>query len=320
MTMTTRQALMGFAGGFASALLLLAVTSGGPLAFPLATLFPLPIAIAGLGWGSLSGLLAAASAAGFIALLTAWPMGLAFFLISGAPVAWYAHQIGLARPKDDADPAAGLEWFPIARVFVTIVALTTVTLAGSMWYGGILREETAGVFADLFVSMAEEGGPLTAEQKADVPGLAAAYLRILPVFAGISWVCIMVLNLWLAARIVKASGQLQRPWDSLPDVTVLPQLSVPVFLGAMLLAFSGGIAALIGGIATGALGMAFALIGLAVVHVRTRGNPARGLLLGLLYSLAILFVPVLALLVLVGLTDTVHSLRNKRATPPGPIV
>ena len=56
---TINALLIGIAGGAASALLYATVTTGGSLVMPLFLASPLPIAIVSLGWGSLSGVVAA---------------------------------------------------------------------------------------------------------------------------------------------------------------------------------------------------------------------------------------------------------------------
>ena len=70
---TINALLIGIAGGAASALLYATVTTGGSLVMPLFLASPLPIAIVSLGWGSLSGVVAALVAALGLAALTMAP-------------------------------------------------------------------------------------------------------------------------------------------------------------------------------------------------------------------------------------------------------
>lgn len=318
MTLTLNQALMGLAGGVASALLFAAMFAGGPLATPLFVLFALPVAIASLGWGSLSGALAALVAAALVALVAGWPVGVAHALLAGVPMAFHAHRLGLARPRDDADPAAGLEWYPLDRVFAGLVGLTAVSLIVAFLAAGLSTDESAVGIADALIEMSGSGGDMTEADRAAVLEVARLYLRLLPVFAGLFWVAVMTLDLWLAARVVRTSGRLQRPWPDLAREIRLPVVYAGAFAAAAVLAFSGGVVGLAAGAVAGAFGMGFVFQGLAVVHVLTRGNPARPLLLSATYVFLFVFSPTLVALVLLGVVDAVKDLRARKDKPAGP--
>ena len=132
-----------------------------------------------------------------------------------------------------------------------------------------------------------------------VPGIAATGLALLLAF-----------YLWAAARIVRASGRLLRPWPDIP-ATAMPRSVLGLLGGAMLLSLAPGYAGVLGTALIGSLCAAFALQGLAAFHDRSRGRPGRGALLFGLYL--ILFVTqgiALVALTLFGLADTALNRRR----------
>jgi TRAP-type C4-dicarboxylate transport system permease small subunit len=83
--------------------------------------------------------------------------------------------------------------------------------------------------------------------------------------------------------------------------------------GAM--SFVDGGLGLIGWTICGAFGMGFIIAGFAIAHHRTRGKPARGLLLWVAYLSTVLFTVPLAFFLFLGLFDTARTLT---ATGSGP--
>ena len=103
-------ALVGIGAGLAAALLFISPLGGTLLAFPLFVLSGLPIAIAGLAWGSLAAAIAAAAARPHHRRrdIRARPASI-YLALFGAPMAWAAGSPGLSR-TDEATGAA--EWYP----------------------------------------------------------------------------------------------------------------------------------------------------------------------------------------------------------------
>jgi hypothetical protein len=126
-----------------------------------------------------------------------------------------------------------------------------------------------------------------------------------------------VLNLWLAARIVKFSGRLQRPWPELPAIS-FPRATAAVLAIAIALTFAGGMAGLLATVTSAALVVAYGILGFAVLHALTRGTKGRPLVLGATYAAVVMFFwPVVALCML-GLADTAIDLRGRAANKRGP--
>ncbi|WP_181705650.1 DUF2232 domain-containing protein [Chthonobacter rhizosphaerae] len=306
MPITVSQALMGLAGGVVSALLFAAILGGGALGAPLLLLSPLPIVIVSLGWGSLSGVIAAVAAAAIVGGMTAPQLGFGFLLLSAGPAAWYGHLLGLARPREDG---GALEWYPLSRVLASMVAITAATLVIAGWLIGLDVDEMSASIVDTIRAMAPgETDPLPEREL--MIETTRVYVRIMPVTTAMLWLSVMGFNIWLAAKVVKVSGRLQRPWEDIANAVALPASFVPVFAAAALAAFSDSPLGLAAGSVTGAIGMGFALQGLAVVHVLTRPMAIRPMLLGLLYAFTFAFSLPLLVLALAGMIDAVKDFRQ----------
>jgi hypothetical protein len=126
-----------------------------------------------------------------------------------------------------------------------------------------------------------------------------------------------VFNLWLAARVVKISGRLKRPW---PDLTALalPASSSALLAAAIAGSFLPDLPGLLSGVFAASLLMAFAILGFAVLHAITRGMRARIVMLTGLYAAAmVLGWPVLAM-AFVGLAEAILNIRSRVARKRGP--
>jgi hypothetical protein len=125
---------------------------------------------------------------------------------------------------------------------------------------------------------------------------------------------ILCANLYVGARIVQLSQRLTRPWPILPESLVLPPvlaigLAMGVALGFVMTGWIG-CAAWIG---VGALGGAYVLEGLAAIHLHSRGWPMRAAMLAALYVLLFALPLISTVVALLGLADSLNSLRARRA-------
>jgi hypothetical protein len=126
-----------------------------------------------------------------------------------------------------------------------------------------------------------------------------------------------VFNLWLAARIVKFSGLLKRPWPSLPALT-FPKILISALTLAVIVSFFGGLIGIVAGVLSASLLMAYGVLGFAVMHALTQGLNARIFVLGGVYASVLVFGwPVLALCTL-GLIEAAFDLRSRIAQKRGP--
>ncbi len=302
--------LIGLAGGAAAALLFAAVPTGGAIGLPLFLFSSLPIAIASLGWGTLAGLVAAVSGAAALALLAAPAVGLLFALLAG-PMAIYAHLVGLARPVDAADQAAGLEWYPLQRVFLALTVGSVLTAVVTVLVIGFDVDAMASVMTDMLQQMASETGDAALPPREQLMDVARVYASLMPATFAILWLTISSFNLWLGTRVVKISGRLRRPWTPVYAGMRLPTWMVAVFVAALLLEFVATPLALLAGAVAGGTGIAFAMVGFAVVHQRLVGHPARSMILAALYGVTVIVTIPLIPIALIGMADAAFGVRGK---------
>jgi len=313
------QLLIGAGAGVVSAALFTSAAASASLAGFLLYLCPLPLCLAGLGWGRRSVALAGVAAT-IVMLVTLGPVAaLGYALVVAIPIAVLVHLILQSRPagQPDGDGKAAIEWYPAGRL-VAAAALIAGTLAGLMLLA-------LGPDATSYQAIIDEMVPRI--QKALDPDdtvftpdmvekLRAILPRALPFAFAIVWLCIALFNLWLAGTIAKVSGQTLRPWPDLHGLEI-PGAMVAVFAGALIASFVPG---MIGFIASGfasAMLLAYVLQGLAVIHVYSLGMKFRPLLLLGIY-LGILFLGWLAVLVaILGLGEPMFGLRARKNAAGG---
>lgn len=316
--------LIGIGAGIASAALFASAWSGTVLGvLVLFFLSPMPVAIAGLGWGWASGAIAAITGAIILAATGRLASGIIYALSLGLPGAVFAYYTLLNRTVEleapDGSRLAAVEWYPIGRIIGWAAVWAGVLASLSMLsIGGDVANIKAALLQVLeqtvFKDVALTGGrTLTAEEKSD---FATVMVQFYPLAIAGIWLTIAVLNWWAAAHVTARSGRLMRPWPDLSNL-VLPQ-QVPLAFGASLIAmlFSSGFPMLVATGFAGAFMYALMLVGLALMHRVTRGVPARPFLLGIVYS-ALLILPFTGLVVaLIGLAEPYVRHRIPQSGPP----
>ena len=116
----------------------------------------------------------------------------------------------------------------------------------------------------------------------------------IPLAAAILATITNLFNLWLAARIVKFSGRLARPWPQLSALRFPPLLTAALRRGRRL-EFRRRNAWHRGRYCVGSLLLAYGVLGFAVLHAITQGLQIRPFLLGLAYAAVFLIRwPILA--------------------------
>jgi hypothetical protein len=156
----------------------------------------------------------------------------------------------------------------------------------------------------------------------EVPGADTARLLdflvvVTPLGIAVVSTVINLVNLWLAAKVVKVSGRLRRPWPVLPQMQFAPY--TPALLATAIAgSFLPGLMGLIGGIFAVSLFAAYAVLGFAVLHTVTAGISARALILGVAYFAATTIYWITFGVALVGLADTVFDIRGRVSARRGP--
>jgi hypothetical protein len=307
--------LIAMAAGSASALMFASIVSGAPISLLLFYLAPLPLMVAGLGWGPLSATIGGIAAAIGLGALFGLPYCVAFVLAIALPAWWLGHLALLGRPlaagTAPPDDAASLEWYPVGRILLWIVVFASITTAATLLTLGADASTITGTMRSALTSFMESAEITPTQRGID------ALVKIAPSAAAIVAMMTLTLNLWLAAKIAATSGRLHRPWPEMRSAA-LPSMTLATLCVAIAFCFTGGLLAIVAQVVTAALMMAYALIGFAVLHTVTLALRSRVLWLSCTYAIVMVFGwPMLAMTAL-GLADAVFGIRERylRSRPP----
>jgi hypothetical protein len=316
--------LIALAAGSASALMFASIISGAPISLVLFYLAPLPLMVAGLGWGPLSATIGGIASAIGLGAIFGLPYCIAFVLTVALPAWWLGHLALLGRPVT-AGPSAGngaapaapaMEWYPVGRILLWTAGFAALTTMAALF---TLGGDAATISGALRRGLLRIIGARAATS--DTDQIVDALVTIAPAAAAIVAMMTLTLNLWLAAKITATSGRLHRPW---PDIksAAMPAMTLAALALALALCFTGGLLAMLGQIASAALMMAYALIGFAVLHTLTLAMKSRALWLSGTYAVVLVFGwPVVAMVGL-GLADAIFGFRQRylqRRIPPAPV-
>jgi hypothetical protein len=307
---------IGFGAGLASALLFYSAARGSPLlSILLPLLTPLPTLLAGIGWGWLPAAVGAVTGSLVMAIAVSVPSAGVYFIAFGLPVAIIAYLAYLSRP-DPQDPTRR-EWYPVGRLLAgislyggTLPVLALPAIGGSYEF---VRAPMSEVLRRLSARAPELGfKPLSDTQ---VEALAEFVVVVLPATLAAYWVAILAINLYLAGRIARASGQFGRDWPDLPALAYPPGYPLLVVL-ALAATFAPGIVGVAGASFSGALLVAYLIAGLALMHFIARGRAPW--ILWFVYAGLVLFTPYAAVaLMAIGLLEPALRLRRRfGASPP----
>jgi hypothetical protein len=303
------------AAGLASALMFVSITSGALISLLLINLSPLPLMVAGLGWGQLGAAIGGVAATSVIGSIFGPAYGVAFVLTNALPACWLSHLVLLARPQTNnvasTRPDGALEWYPVGRILLWVVLLATLITAATLLTMGSDAPTIQNTIRRGWSELLEVAGFASSDATLD------ALVTIAPIGAEIAAVIMLTLNLWLAAKIAATSGRLRRPWPDLKSTT-LPSLTIPVLGAAIAVCFLGGLPALLAQVLTAGLSIAYAMSGFAVLHTLTLAMKSRIFLLGVTYAVVAAFAWALLPIALLGLADAIFGLRQRylRSRPP----
>ena len=313
-------AIIGIGAGAAAALLFASVTSGSWLSIPLFYLAPLPIMIAGLGWSHWAAMTAALAGALGLGAVFGTVFLLAFSAGAGFPAWWLGYLAMLARPvaatNGSGQNASSFEWYPPGRLVVWAAALGILVVIVAIPNFGIDAESfRVGLRDALNAILRVNGTPARAGSNTE--RLIEILVNAIPPAAAVLATITNLLNLWLAARVVKFSGRLARPWPQLSSMS-FPPLVTAALAVAIVLSFLDGMLGIVGGIVAASLLLAYGVLGFAVLHAITQGMSARPFVLSVTYAGVILLGWPMLALCLLGLVDTAIGLRARVSAKRGP--
>lgn len=314
-------AIIGIGAGAAAALLFASVISGSWLSIPLFYLAPLPIMIAGLGWSHWAAMTAAIAGAIGLGAVFGTVFLLAFAAGAGFPAWCLGYLAMLARPvastNGSGQGAASFEWYPPGRLVVWAAVLGVLVVIVAIPNFGIDADSFRAGLRDALNAIMRVNNGTPAKTGSNTERLLEILVNAIPPAAAVLATITNLLNLWLAARVVKFSGRLARPWPQLSSMTFPPLMTAALGV-AIILSFLDGMLGIVGGIVAASLLLAYGVLGFAVLHAITQGMSARSLVLGITYAgVFLLGWPMLALCLL-GLIDTAIGLRGRVSAKRGP--
>jgi hypothetical protein len=320
--------LIGLGAGATSALLFASVVSGSMLSFLLANFAQLPILLAAIGWTHYAGLAGVLIAAAGLAAATTPAIAFAFLISIGLPAWWIGYLALLGRPVPSAADPNAIEWYPVGRIVAwTAIVAAAVVIVSFLRYGFDANDVQAGIRRELeralrFLSGSPSGTPLRLPSVRDPERLLDVLTAIVPPMKATALTATMLLNLWLAGVIVRFSGRLKRPWPRIAQMSFPPFASIALAI-SVAGTFVPDLIGVICGVSSASLLLVHAVLGLAVLHAVTLGLNGRGFMLtGVYFTVGLFGWPLLILSVL-GLAETMFSLRARvaaRRRPPPPTI
>ena len=313
---------IAIAAGCASALMYASVISRVRVSLALLYLAPLPLMVAAIGWGPMSGAIGGIAAASGIALLFGLPYALSYVVMAALPAWWLGHLVMLGRPVANAVPAgngaapvaSAMEWYPPGRLLLWIAAFAFLTTMMALLPIGTDATEVATAMREGLLGALKARG---LESSADMDRIVSLLVTAVPAIMVMGVMKMLTVNLWLAGKIASTSGRLSRSW---PDIrsTALPPMTMVALCVGLAFCFTGGIVALVAQVATSALLMAYALTGFAVLHTLTLAAPGRAIWLTIAYVIMISLIWPVAAMVVLGLADAMFGFRERfmRGRPP----
>ena len=311
----SKNALLAVIAGVASAIAALAFVAGVPGAMLLIYAGPLPVMLAGLGFGFQPALLAAATGT-LVAAAAIGGQGALLYAVGHALPSLMV--VGLALRSRPGIVAETREWYPhgdivawLAVLAAAFVAMAGVWLAGEDGFRATVNDH---IEKGLGVLLPQLGLP-------DRQRLQAGMSSLFPGWIGTSWAVMGVVNAVAAETILDRAGRAIRPKPAWGADLSLPDWLSWALVGAATLALIG---TLIGPGDVGYMGRNLALVlalphfllGLAVVHgLAQRTQQPRAILVGFY---VVLFVSAWAMLAVATIGVLEHWIGLRSKMPGGP--
>ncbi len=290
--------LIGAAAGIAAALLSVGSVVQTVLSFLLFVLTPLPLMLAGLGWGPIAGGTAAAVCILAIYAFAGEPQAIIIALTTVIPATLAAYYGGMAR----LDSGRPVEWYPLGSI---LFALTVAVAAGFILSGVYIDfPKISGELSVELVKRIADADPEFAKDPIATMSLANTLIKAVPFLQPSSWLLVMVANFWLALLVSRRSGLFQRPKDDWPTSLKMPSRALPIFAVTMAATFLSGGWQMMAWCVAGAFSTAFVLTGFAALHRISRGQPWRSTALWVAYATSLTIGLPAILFLFAGLYDT----------------
>jgi len=295
--------------GGLSALLYLSVivTPGGVI---MASFTQAPLFIAGLSLGLPAALMATAVASDSVMTAGGLLGGIVHALVNALPVLILLNRALLSRRAPDG----GVEWYPPGLLVAWLSGLAAVTLGVlltilAMGQGGMAGSVHRQI--DLIL-------PMFGPNQESLRPLFEIVAPILPAIIVAAWMLVTMANGAIAQAITTGMRRALRPALKIAETELPNWLAIALVIAAGVVLLGHGLIGTIAANATVILLVPFVVLGLAVVHLATRGVRARGFLLGGLYAVTAILTWPLIVIIALGLIEQGFGLKRRiAAAAPG---
>lgn len=341
--------IIGVLAGLTSAILYAAASAGATPAIFLAYVAPLPIFIAGLGWGTFMALIAGGTGLVVMTLLGGLSSGVVYLAVAALAPVWLVRLALLSRavggrgasaaaraarareahhravadgtrdgpPEDIAEPE--IEWYPPGMLVVWTTAIAAALLVISILSMATADDGIRGAVVQLLNTGILDTGEL--RRALDAQGLDVSPSEFLemvaafvPAMAASMWLIMTLANMAIAQLIVDRSGNALRPTPAFSQITY-PQAFLVVFPVSLVLGFLPGELGFAGMSLVALLFVPYFLLGLAAIHAISRRWQARTAILTGFYLILVFFGSPVLLVGILGLVEAWMGLRARYADP-----
>lgn len=277
-----RQFGLALAAGLLSALLFLSLAKGIALGVVLSYVAPLPLMMAGLGFGLGASVIAGAIGAAAVAMVAGMQSILPFLVAAALPALVVTNRANLWRTAPDGST----EWYPPGLVLAWLCAAgVALMLLGTALVSG----HPDGVKAWVAEAISRTLALIAADVPVDDRAQAVAWWTpFFPAMVVSSWLVMAVVNATGAQGLLARLGRARRPRPAYRELWLPDWLAVLLALaGLAALAFGGDAGYVAANLAVVTL-VPFLFLGLAGIHRWAAGRPSARLVLAVTYGLLVL--------------------------------
>lgn len=273
---------LALAAGLLSALLFLSLAKGIALGIVLSYAAPLPLIMAGLGFGMGASVIAGVVGAGAVALVAGWHSIPPFMVAAALPALVVTNRALLRRTAADGST----EWYPPGLV---LAWLTAAGLALLLLGTALVAGHPEGVQAWVAQTIAHTLELLAAEVPVEQRAQAVTWWTpLFPAMVVSSWLVMAVVNATGAQGILTRAGRARRSRPAYGELWLPDWLAVILAAcGLAAAALSGDAGYVAANLAVVAL-VPFLFLGLAGIHRWAAGRPSARLVLAVTYGLLVL--------------------------------
>jgi uncharacterized protein YybS (DUF2232 family) len=311
--------VIGIIAGLTAAALYATVATGAAVALVLFYIAPLPLFIAGLGWGSIAAIAGGIAGASVLALTVDPKLGAVFAVTVALAPAFLSHLALKSRELSAANGTVtqSTEWYPEGHLVMWTASLAILLVGATLLLTGIGPEQLKELLGEMMKRMNELGtkpsAPLTPEVQAQMTTFIGGAALFIPAISASVWIIATLVNMLIASRILNASGRNVRVWAPFRTLTLPPSTALALGLAIICALLVSGILGLIAKTAAMALATVTAILGLSTFHYLVHDHPMRTMLLTGVYVLIFAFTGfgILPLIVL-AIAEMIFGLRARK--------